>query len=144
MLMLAAGMDTTANTLVQGTFYVLHNDRIHRKLCDELFKAMPDKDVMINSATLENLPYLVRQPARRNTRLTDLTYQQRAVIKESLRFSYGAPGRLPRVVPASGATLCGEFIPPGVRLLCSMSVTRSGTLILPTDSHFAKPLRLPQ
>ena len=63
MLMLAAGMDTTANTLVQGTFYVLHDDRIRRKLCDELVKAMPDKDTMANSATLETLPYLVRQNA---------------------------------------------------------------------------------
>ena len=40
---------------------------------------------------------------------------QRAVVKESLRLSYGAPGRLPRIVPASGATFRGRDIPPGVR-----------------------------
>lgn len=40
--------------------------------------------------------------------------KQRAVVKESLRLSYGTPGRLPRVVPPTGATLSAQFIPPGV------------------------------
>ena len=44
-----------------------------------------------------------------------LTYAQRAVIKESLRLSYGAPGRAPRVVPKTGARFCGYNIAPGVR-----------------------------
>lgn len=39
---------------------------------------------------------------------------QRAVVKESLRLSYGAPGPLPRVVPPTGAFLAGQHIPPGV------------------------------
>ena len=95
-LMLAAGMDTTANTLVQGTWYVLSNSHIHRKLCDELSQAMPDKNRVYRLATLESLPYL------------------RAVVKESLRFSYGAPGRLPRIVPPSGMMICGQYIPPGI------------------------------
>ena len=41
--------------------------------------------------------------------------KKRAVIKEGLRLSYGTPGRLPRIVPSSGATLCGHQIPAGVR-----------------------------
>ena len=65
MLMLAAGMDTTANTLCQGTFYVLKDDHIRRKLCDELEKAMPNKNAMVDLATLENLPYLVSYCARK-------------------------------------------------------------------------------
>ncbi|KAI9873944.1 MAG: hypothetical protein M1830_010370 [Pleopsidium flavum] len=94
-LMFAAGTDTTANTLSQGTWHVLRNPGILKRLKDELRQAMPKKDVMFDWATLENLPYL------------------RAVIKESLRFSYGVPGRLPRIVPPSGATFCGRAIPPG-------------------------------
>ena len=39
---------------------------------------------------------------------------QRAVIKESLRLSQGVPGRMPRVVPETGARFCGQDIPPGV------------------------------
>ena len=39
---------------------------------------------------------------------------QGACIKEALRLSYGAPGRLPRVVPSSGHVVDGVQIPPGV------------------------------
>lgn len=46
--------------------------------------------------------------------------EQRAVVKESLRLSYGIPGRIPRVVPPEGATFCGEHIPPGVS--CSFHI----------------------
>lgn len=37
-----------------------------------------------------------------------------AVIKESLRLSTPVPGITPRVVPPSGATVQGYFIPGGV------------------------------
>lgn len=41
-----------------------------------------------------------------------------ACVKESLRFTSAAPGRLPRVVPNSGAPFVvdGQVIPPGVSL----------------------------
>lgn len=58
-LMFGAGTDTTANTLIQGTWYVLSNARILKELQDELRQAMPKKDVMLDWATLEKLPYLV-------------------------------------------------------------------------------------
>ena len=35
------------------------------------------------------------------------------MVKESLRLSYGIPGKLSRIVPPEGATLCGQFIPGG-------------------------------
>ena len=38
---------------------------------------------------------------------------QNGCIKEALRLSYGAPGRLPRVVPPSGHTVAGYHIPAG-------------------------------
>ena len=43
--------------------------------------------------------------------------KKRAIVKESLRLSYGVPGCLPRVVPPSGAVLCGHEVPPGVGIL---------------------------
>lgn len=57
--MLAAGMDTTANALRFGTWSVLSDQRIYQKLKEELRSAMPDRDAMVDSAVLENLPYLV-------------------------------------------------------------------------------------
>ncbi|KAI9784345.1 MAG: hypothetical protein M1839_002406 [Geoglossum umbratile] len=98
LLMLAAGMDTTANALLLGTWHVISDPRIYRKLKDELCSAMPDPDAMVESAVLENLPYLT------------------GVVKESLRLSYGVPGRLPRSAPASGAIICGWRVPPGAAI----------------------------
>lgn len=66
------------------------------KLQAELREAIPRKDAWVQCAELENLPYL------------------RGVIKESLRWSSGTPGRLPRVVPSTGAMLCGRAVAPGV------------------------------
>jgi cytochrome P450 len=101
-LMWAAGTETTANTLVQATWAVLHNPQIRKTLQAELQTAIPDKNEMVDWATLESLPYL------------------RAVIKESLRLSYGVPGRIPRTVPPSGATFCGQYIPPGTSVAHSV------------------------
>jgi len=58
--MFGAGTDTTANTLVVGTWNILSEPRILQRLKDELRQAMPDKNDTPDWATLENLPYLVR------------------------------------------------------------------------------------
>ena len=96
LLLLLAGTDTTAHVLTITTYNVLKEPRIMRKLQAELREAIPRKDSWVPCAELENLPYL------------------RGVIKESLRWSSGTPGRLPRVVPDTGAVLCGRRVAPGV------------------------------
>ena len=96
LLLLLAGTDTTAHALTITTYNVLKDPKIMRKLQAELREAIPRKDSWAACAELENLPYL------------------RGVIKESLRWSSGTPGRLPRVVPSTGATLCGRHVAPGV------------------------------
>ncbi|MCJ1379550.1 hypothetical protein MMC17_002651 [Xylographa soralifera] len=95
-LMLLAGTDTTANTLTVATYAVLRNPQIRHSLLAELNEAMPtQKDVdIVTAEKLRGLPYL------------------NACFREALRLSHGAPGRLPRVVPASGTTVCNIFIPP--------------------------------
>lgn len=40
-------------------------------------------------------------------------------MKESLRLAYGVPGKIPRMVPAEGATLCGQFVPGGTAVSMS-------------------------
>ncbi len=92
-LMFVAGTDTTANTLCYGTWHVLRDPKIQARLKEELKKAMPDRNATPSWAALESIPYL------------------RGVVKEALRFGYGVPGRVPRIVPDSGAVLCGQRIP---------------------------------
>lgn len=104
LLLLLAGTDSTAHTLVTATYGVLTNPEMLRKLKIELKDAIPDRDSLVEWAALEKLPYL------------------RAVIKESLRYVAGSPGRLPRTVPSTGAVFCGQRIPPG-------TIVTSGTYV---------------
>ena len=103
LLLLVAGTDTTANILTIATYNVLKNPLILTRLQAELWEAMPKKNVLLEWAELEKLPYL------------------RGIIKEALR-TLGVPGRLPRVVPPTGAVFCGQRIAPGVSA-CSPSST---------------------
>lgn len=60
-LMLAAGMDTTAHALTVGTWHVLKNPEVLKRLRQELRQAMPYKDEMMDLRDLADLPYLVRR-----------------------------------------------------------------------------------
>ncbi|KAJ5696827.1 hypothetical protein N7536_007239 [Penicillium majusculum] len=115
---LIAGEGSPANTLIHGTFHVLSNPQIKSRLQQELSSAIPDSCQMPTADTLEKLPYL------------------RVVVKESLRFSHGAPGRLPRVVPSSGATLCGQYLPPGTLVSLSHYVYNTDSSVFPDPKTF--------
>jgi cytochrome P450 len=98
-LMLEAGMGTTGHALCVATWNILSNPDIHAKLTTELKKGtLESTGLNLENLEGEGFRYL------------------RAVVKESLRFSYGAPGRLLRKVPPQGATLDGIFVPGGVRI----------------------------
>ncbi|KAK5958385.1 hypothetical protein OHC33_000227 [Knufia fluminis] len=92
---LFGGADTTGTTLMHGTFCVLEDPEVYHRLKAELQQAWPDLEDAPSQSTLETLPYLS------------------AVIRESLRMSPGVASPLPRVVPASGTKLGGNFIPGG-------------------------------
>ncbi|KID95998.1 benzoate 4-monooxygenase cytochrome P450, partial [Metarhizium majus ARSEF 297] len=96
--LLFAGSEATSLTLTLGTFYTLNNRHVLETLQDELCHAIPDERELPPLHTLRGLPYLT------------------GIIKEALRFSLGAPGKLPRSTPDEGAFLCGRWIPPKVRL----------------------------
>uniref|UniRef100_A0A0W0G8S8 Benzoate 4-monooxygenase cytochrome p450 n=1 Tax=Moniliophthora roreri TaxID=221103 RepID=A0A0W0G8S8_MONRR len=91
----AAGSETVSNTCTIGARYLVRDDRVRGKLVEELETAWPDKGNSMPLERLEKLPYLT------------------AVIKESLRLSYGAVTPVHRVVPDSGAVIAGHPIPPG-------------------------------
>jgi len=58
------------------------------------------------------------------------------VIKESLRLSYGAPGRLPRIVPSSGTSIAGRPIPAGTVVSHSNYVYHSDEEVFPNAMDF--------
>jgi cytochrome P450 len=92
---LVAAADTTGNAMTVAAFNILYNQPIYEKLVAELETKFPDRYAELPFVELERLPYLT------------------AVIKEGLRLSFGVVGRLPRVVPAPGATFEGHYLPPG-------------------------------
>jgi len=95
----AAGVDTTAVTLVTGTYMLLRNPEIAAELKQELKTAWPSlASTPPGLEVLERLPYLS------------------AVIKESLRMAPHISAGLPRVVPEGGTTIGGVFVPGGVRI----------------------------
>lgn len=59
-LMLLAGMDTTANALVVGTWGVLQDSKIYQKLVQELDAVLGQIDTEVTTEMIERLPYLVK------------------------------------------------------------------------------------
>ncbi|KAI4859602.1 putative cytochrome P450 [Hypoxylon rubiginosum] len=88
---IAAGSDTTTNTLTYLLWIVCKRPEIKKKLLAEL-QTLPSD---FSEQDVRGLAYL------------DL------VIQETLRLYAAAPSGLPRVVPPGGATLAGRFIPGG-------------------------------
>lgn len=60
MALLAAGHDTVGGACTVGTYHVLSNPVVHRRLKEELSQAWPDEDSPMPYQALEKLPYLVR------------------------------------------------------------------------------------
>lgn len=61
--MIFAGSDTVALTLVTGLFHVMDNPAVHQKLMAELTQAWPDLGTAPGYEDLEKLPYLVLHPS---------------------------------------------------------------------------------
>lgn len=119
-LMIAAGTDTSANTLAVILFHVTQDPDIEARLLEELKRAIPDRDAVIDSATLEG-------PGFEYTR---------AVVKEGLRLSYGVPGRIIRKTPPEGATLSSRFVPPGTIVTSGIYLQNSDPDTFPSPFTF--------
>ncbi|EEB91640.1 hypothetical protein MPER_09973 [Moniliophthora perniciosa FA553] len=113
-----AGSDTVGNTCTVGTRYLIGEDRVRIKLVRELENAWPDKGNPIPLERLEKLPYLT------------------AVIKESLRLSFGVVTPMTRVVPDSGAVISGHPVPPGTIVSIANSFVHTNPEIFPRSARF--------
>ncbi|KAI0885103.1 putative cytochrome P450 [Annulohypoxylon maeteangense] len=88
---IAAGSDTTTNTLTYLLWSVSRDPEVKAKLLAEI-QTLPDN---FEDADVRKLSYVEK------------------VIQETLRLYSAVPAGLPRIVPAEGATLAGYFIPGG-------------------------------
>jgi cytochrome P450 len=121
--LMMAGTLTTAWVLEVSTFYLIRQPAILRKLKAELRAAIPDPDADVPLANLEPLPYL------------------NAVIKETLRLTYGVAGRLARIAEEE-LTLKDEkrgitwTIPPGIPVGMSNAQMHRDENIFPNSGEY--------
>lgn len=94
-LLIQAGSETTATALGACHFYTQKNPDCYQRLAEEIRSSFQSEDEM-TFLSVARLPYL------------------NAVIEESLRMYPPAPAIGPRVVPAGGAMVCGQYLPGGV------------------------------
>ena len=91
-----AGSQTTATALIAAVYYILSDQNIYKKLCDEIRSAFADSTEITLQNVAAKLPYLG------------------AVIKETLRLHTPIANGLPRLVPDGGAMISGNWIPSNV------------------------------
>ena len=90
------GGDTTGNALMVGCYHLMQQPDQLKTLQTEVKHAWPSLQNPPSLRLLEKLPYL------------------NAVLKESLRMSFGVVSGLLRIVPPDGANICDTFVPGGV------------------------------
>jgi cytochrome P450 len=96
-MMLVGGTDTTATTTSYTAWEIARNPQIQENLFQELQSVFSDKNApIVLKAVDSKLPYLTN------------------CIKEGLRMHTVLPGPTCRVVPDTGAILCGYNVSPGV------------------------------
>lgn len=154
---LSAAADTTGNAMTTMVRHVVSDQKIYRKLHEELKAAFPDENDELDFRSLEKLPYLVYislsskyLSQHANISILDNGHQGRIEVGQTIsdttanaddssRLSFGVPGRLPRVVPDSGATFNSYALPAGVS---TFDVTGKLSADLLTDRRFHELLGL--
>lgn len=91
------GSETTATSLSTVTYLLATHKDVLRQLEDEVRNSFNSEDE-ITLLSVQKLDYLF------------------AVIEESLRIFPAVPPAIPRITPAEGATIRGEYVPPKVSL----------------------------
>ncbi|KAI9760823.1 MAG: hypothetical protein M4579_001453 [Chaenotheca gracillima] len=116
--LLFGGVETTANTLMLGTFYILSDPVVYKNLKVEILEAWPKLENHPLYEDLEKLPYLT------------------AVIKEALRLTPGTLPGLPRIIPRQGATIADKFVPPETVVSMSYLFVHTSEDIFPNHEAF--------
>ncbi|EEB90166.1 hypothetical protein MPER_11666, partial [Moniliophthora perniciosa FA553] len=113
-----AGSETVGNACYVGARCLIRDDRVGGKLTTELDEAWPDRDAPMPLERLEKFPYLT------------------AAIKESLRLSHGVVTPMTRIVPDSGVTITGHFVPPKTVVWMANTFVHLNADIFPEPNRF--------
>jgi cytochrome P450 len=119
-----AGSDTTAITLRAIFYNLLRNPATLQRLRQELDnKALFSSNGLATWSSVRELPYLS------------------AVIKEALRCHPAAGLILERIVPSTGLTVCGHFIPSGTIVGCNAWVVHRSESVFGAQPELFRPER---
>jgi cytochrome P450 len=113
-----AGADTTGNTPILGTFYLLKTPEMYQTLKAELQSAWPHFTEQPPLSGIEQLP------------------SPNSVIKEALRMSSGVVSGLLRVVPKGCATIADHYVPAGVIVSCGSTFVHYNFKTFPSPHEF--------
>ena len=108
---IVAGSETVTTTLTAITFYMTRSPEIGKRLTDEVRNSF-QKETDITGEKVAELPYV------------------NAAISEAFRLSPATPMAMPRLVPESGAEVCGYWFPGGVSIS-----TLSPSVVLLTENQ---------
>lgn len=93
-LLIIAGSETTATQLSGVTYFLMTNPEIMKKVTEEVRSSFKSKED-IDFVSVNKLAYM------------------KACLNESFRLYPPVASGLPRIVPAGGAMVCGEYIAEG-------------------------------
>jgi cytochrome P450 len=122
---IGAGSDTTAITLSSILYHLLKYPRTYQVLRNEIDTAAKEGTVSdpVTFKEAQDLPYL------------------QAVIKEALRMHSATGLPMQRVVPPTGTTIAGHFIPAGSSVGINAWVAHRNTSIYGPDAEQWRPER---
>ena len=123
---LIAGSDTTGNTITHLIDMLIRHPEKYKKLQEELDRQYPSPLPKDHVAMFEDCK--------------DLPFTQ-AVIYETLRLRTTVSVGLPRVVPAGGATVCGQHFKAGTVLSTPTYTTHRDTRVWGTNALEFEPER---
>lgn len=99
-LLIVAGSDTTATTLIYAFYHFARDPKLVQKLRDELKQHnITKKEDIVDIPALQHLEFL------------------EGIINETLRLHPPVPGGVFRSTPAGGAEIGGHFLPGGVKVI---------------------------
>lgn len=120
LILVLAGIETTALTLSTATYHILTQPHLLKRLQTELHSRFPTAadDSIISYRDLEKLPFLT------------------ACINESLRLASPVSGRLPRIDPNSPITYGDHTLPAGTVISMSLRDIHYDPSVYPDPRSF--------
>lgn len=117
-IMMNAGSTTTAIAMANVMYQLLIHPHCMKRLRQELDTVLDEDDIVAPYEKVKYLPYL------------------RACLDESLRLFPPTSHGLPRVTPAEGANILGDYIPGGVTVSISAYVVHRDPTVFPEPEKY--------